>query len=547
MKPNRRTFLTQTALGVAALATAPLLPGCRTAQAIPGQTLGPNHRAGHWLRGPLPDLTHTAPAETHSAEVVIVGGGIAGLSARRWLAKAGITDVLLLELEEKTGGNSAAGQNSVSAYPWGAHYLPIPDIRNRELLDFLAEAGSITGYNQAGLPLYNEYHLCHDPEERLFINGHWQEGLVPEIGVPTRDRDQIRRFFAEIETLRQAVGTDGRDAFAIPLDHSSADARYRNLDMQSFADYLTQKGFTSPYLRWYLNYCCQDDYGISLEQTSAWAGLHYFAGRKGRAANAPGSAVLTWPEGNAFLADQLRQQAETPTCTNTLAFSLEQTETGVRVLARDLARNRTVAINARTAILATPAFITRRLLGKAAPAAAPQPLTHTPWVVANLTVDALPQGPGVPLCWDNVVYGTDSVGYISANHQHLHDSPQRVITFYKPLTGHTSAQVSEARKRAYGTTREEWITEILAELETAHPSISQHVQEIDIWVWGHGMAAPAVGALWHSNRTVQSQPIGHSIYFAHTDYSGISIFEEAFYSGIRSAQAILANRQSTAL
>lgn len=547
MKATRRTFLTQTALGVAALATAPLLPGCRTAQAIPGRNLGPNHQAGHWLRGPLPTLAHTAPAETLSAEVVIVGGGIAGLSARRWLAKAGMTDVLLLELEEKTGGNSTSGQNSVSAYPWGAHYLPIPDIRNRELLDFLAEAGSITGYNEAGLPIYNEYHLCHDPEERLFINGHWQEGLVPEIGVPTPDRDQIRRFFAEIETLRQAVGTDGRDAFAIPLDRSSADARFRNLDKQSFADYLTQKGFTSPYLRWYLNYCCQDDYGITLDQTSAWAGLHYFAGRKGRAANAPGSAVLTWPEGNAFLADRLRQQAETPTRTNTLVFSLEQTETGVRVLARDLGRNQTVAINAQTAILATPAFIARRLLGKAAPAAAPQPLAHTPWVVANLTVDALPQGPGVPLCWDNVVYGNDSVGYISANHQHLHDSPQRVITYYKPLTSHTPTQVANARQRAYGTTRDQWITEILTELETAHPSISQHVQEIDIWVWGHGMAAPSVGALWHSDRMAQHQSVSHPIYVAHTDYSGISIFEEAFYGGIRAAEALLANRQPGSL
>ncbi len=538
MKLTRRTFLTQTLLGASAFAVAPLLPGCAGSKPIPGQTLGPNHRAGHWLRGNLPAQAQEPPTETLSAAVLIVGGGVAGLSARYWLEKAGISEVMLLELEPTVGGNAASGQNAVSAFPWGAHYLPIPDLRNRELLDFLQNCGSITGYDESGLPVYNEYHLCHDPEERLFINGFWQEGLVPEVGVPDADREQIRRFFALIETLKQATGADGRDLFAIPLDRSSADEHYRKLDQQSFADYLTANEFTSPYLRWYLNYSCQDDYGKNLSQTSAWAGLHYFASRKGRAANAPGSAVLTWPEGNGFLVKQLRQQARSPIRTNTLVYAIDHTKTGVRVLARDLNGQKNLAINAKKLILATPEFIARRLLATVAPTLPNAALHHAPWVVANLTVDALPQGRGVPLCWDNVVYGADSVGYICANHQNLHDSPHRVITYYKPLIA-SEQSPTDTRQHALGTTREQWLTEILAELELAHPGIAAHVLEADLWVWGHGMVAPTPGTLWHSNRLQRSQPIDNQIFLAHSDYSGISIFEEAFYQGIRAANEVV--------
>ena len=38
---------------------------------------------------------------------------------------------------------------------------------------------------------------------------------------------------------------------------------------------------TDPQLRWYLDYCCRDDYGAGMAQVSAWAGIHYFASRHG--------------------------------------------------------------------------------------------------------------------------------------------------------------------------------------------------------------------------------------------------------------------------
>ncbi|RPD45298.1 FAD-dependent oxidoreductase [Hymenobacter sediminis] len=543
--PTRRNFLKQAAAGGAGLLLAPLAglhscaPGTSRSH-IRGSLHGANHTTGHLLRDAsrLPSPTHT-----RQVEVLIVGGGVAGLTARRELERRGFRpeQVLLIELDEQPGGNSRAGQNEVAAYPWGAHYLPIPDPRNQELLGFLRQAGVITGTDGvSGLPIYNEYYLCHDPEERLYLRGHWQNGLVPELGVPPEEKQQIARFFKLIDSLRLATGADGRDAFRIPVAESSADEQFRKLDQVPFAAYLDQEGFTSPHLRWYLDYSCKDDYGATAAQVSAWAGLHYFASRKGRAHNAAASDVLTWPEGNGFLAEQLRRQATSPILTNTVAYALQETPTGLAVSCYDVVSRQSSRVEARQVVLATPLFITERLL-TSLPVAAHRtlPCHRAPWGVINLTLDGLPQGPGAPLSWDNVLYGTASVGYVNASHQSLslNAAGPKVITCYLPLPADNPA---EARQQAYQTPYDEWVRRILAELETAHPGLTPHVQRADVWVWGHGMVAPTPGFVWGTARRQAAQPWQGKLFFAHTDLSGISIFEEGFYQGLRAAAEVAA-------
>lgn len=538
--PGRRQFLEQAAgLGLTALlANSPALNACQSSNSgshIKGGMIGANHQIGHLLRNPekLPP-----PTQTLETEVLIVGGGIAGLSARRWMWQHGLRDVLLVEMDHQPGGNSVSGQNAVSAYPWGAHYLPIPDLRNRELLDFLKDCNAINGFDPADLPIYNEYYLCHDPEERLFINGHWQAGLVPEVGVPEADKAQIARFFKLIDELKQAKGHDGKDAFAIPLDHSSTDYNYRMLDAVSFETYLNEQEFTSPYLRWFLEYGCRDDYGTTLSNTSAWAGLHYFASRKGVAANAEPNSVLTWPEGNSFLVRQLEQTAQSPIQSNRLVYSVQENERGVQVLCYDVLKKETVSIQARKVLLATPQFITQNLLKNRVPTG----FQYAPWLVANLTVSGLPQGRGLPLCWDNVIYGSATVGYVTATHQHLTvNEPRKVITVYWPLVQEPPAS---ARQKAYQTPYETWVQQLLTELEMAHPGVTPYINSIDCWIWGHGMIAPIPGFIWGDSRRKAAQSIHQKLFFAHSDLSGISIFEEAFYQGIRAAKEILGQNEA---
>lgn len=532
---RRRNFIQQ----VAALTGGSLLwtrcqPAAQTP--IPGRIVGAAAQTGHLLRD---KKFSGSPQSTISTDIVIVGAGISGLSAARHLHRNGKQDFLLLDLEDHTGGNASFGENKVSRYPWGAHYVPIPNNDLKVYLDFLEECDVITGYDEKGLPVYNEYYLCFDPEERLYLNGAWQDGLVPRNGLPEADWQQILKFLSHMQQLRTVKGKDGKDAFAIPVDWSSTDEQYLRWDQLTMKEWLLQQGYTSEYLHWYCNYCCRDDFGTRYDETSAWAGIHYFAARKGLGANAGHQDVLTWPEGNGWLVSQLQQDFRQNIKLNSLVISVRQTERGVAVQYLDVTTGKLQGIEAKQCILAVPQFIAQRLL---TPDAArmklvQQSFSYAPWMVANITVGKLNERRGEPLSWDNVIYNSDSLGYVNANHQSVKmTEPAKVLTYYLPLT---HQDVVAERRLAAARSHEDWVSQIIKDLEKVHEGIAAAITNIDIMIWGHGMIRPVKGFIHGEARRLLQKPIGQSIFFAHTDLAGISIFEEGFYQGLQAAEALI--------
>jgi len=115
---RRRTLL-------AAAGSLPLA-GCLPPPAgMPSRWVGASHDRGHRLRtlksGSLP-----VPAVQRHAGVLVIGGGVAGLSALHHLAAGRVDDAQLLELEEQPGGNSRGHAMAGIGCPLGAHYLPVP-------------------------------------------------------------------------------------------------------------------------------------------------------------------------------------------------------------------------------------------------------------------------------------------------------------------------------------------------------------------------------------------------------------------------------------
>jgi len=531
MKTTRRQFLASAGVGAAALAA-----GCtRPRGAYPGAVLGAASAAGHRLR----DSRFPAPAEMQETGFVIVGGGIAGLSAARRLDQRGASDFLLLELDRETGGNAASGRNSVSAYPWGAHYVPLPNDDSREVLAFFEELGIIRGRDASGAPIYDEESLCADPMERLFDAGRWQEGLLPQLGISAEDRRQYREFFARMTAFRDAHGSDGRPAFTIPLDLSSRDPELLALDRITMAEWMRAQRFDSAPLLWHVDYCCRDDYGAGLAHVSAWAGVHYFASRRGRAANADADAVVTWPEGNGWLARRLAAPLSGRVRSGCVVFNIESHDGGVFVDFLDLARERSVRLRARGVVCAAPRFVAHRIVRGLAPT---EGLEYSPWMVANVTVDRLPGGDGAELAWDNVALASPSLGYVVATHQNVHPVPREtVLTHYWPLD---STAPADERQRAIVKTHRQWCDQIVADLALVHPGIEEHIRQVDVWLWGHGMIRPVPGFIWGETRARMLEPHGHVV-FAHSDMSGISIFEEAFTHGVRAADTLLAQSSAS--
>lgn len=501
----------------------------------PGDLLGMNLERGHRLR----DATLPPPAATRRTGVLIVGGGISGLSAGWWLARHGYDDFAVLEMDDAPGGNSRGGQSPTHAYPWGAHYLPLPGPEAVLVRDLLAELGVLQGDPSARRPTYDERYLCATPQERVYRNGLWEEGLLPHRGLDAGERAEQQRFQARMDELKRLQGRDGRRVFALPMALSSADAEWRALDRLSFRQWLLDNGFTAPTVHWLANYACRDDYGCDYAQTSAWAGLHYFACRNGEAANAAGDTVLTAADGNGWLVRGLAKAVGERLVCGASVARIAEGKAGVGVDVR--VGDDVVCYQARQLIWAAPAFVLPHVW-PALPGelkAAARAGDYAPWLTANLHLSSLPEERyGAPPAWDNVFYDSPGLGYVTASHQLLRRQQSgTVLTYYRALNDVTPA---EGRRLLLETPREAWAEGILAELERVHPDIRRLATRLDVFRNAHAMRRPVPGALFGGGRELLANFRHPRIFLAHADLSGFSLFEEAQHRGVVAARRVLA-------
>lgn len=537
MKFTRREILT-TFLG------APFaLQACSVVKNSPspqGEIVGANVELGHLLRGGAAKNFQVSPDKREKVGVLIVGGGASGLSAARRLKQRGFEDFQLLELEANIGGTAQNGVSNVSKYPWGAHYLPVPSARNVDLIELLREMNLVESLGANGEPIIYEQFLCRDPEERIFFKGRWYEGLYPQAGASNEDKSQFERFQNEINFWIAWRDGEGRRAFTLPVAACSEDAFALELDKITFAEWLQTKNFTSERLFWLCDYACRDDYGLKLDQTSAWAGLFYFCSRTEKI-GAESSQFITFPEGNGKFINHLQQFIGVDKLRrNSAVIEIVPNENECEVVYFDAAAREMRALTAQKVIYAAPLFTSRYVIRdfrENAPVRVEE-FQHNAWLVANLHVSARPQnrfGRDFPLCWDNVLYESPSLGYVNAMHQSGKDYGASVLTYYFPMC---SFGANEGRTKLFAMNFAECADVVLSDLERAHNEIRQITERIEIMRWGHAMISPRPNFLWNGIRKTAAKPF-RNIHFAHSDLSGFALFEEAFYQGTRAAEEIL--------
>ncbi len=542
---RREILATILGLPAAALAGCQRLAG-EAERLPPGQLMGSSSSLGHQVRD---GLRVRPPADRWTTvRVVIVGGGVAGYSAARRLLQAGWNDLVLLELETAPGGTSRSGQSEVVAYPWGAHYLPVPLKENQALIDLLDEMNLLEGRDEFDEPVVAQRFLCRQPTERVYFKGRWYGGLVPKDGVTVAEQAQFQAFDQQIDQWVAWRDGSGRRAFALPLADSSDDPEVTQLDGITMAEWLQQRGLDSPRLRWYVDYCCRDDYGMTADRTSAWAGLFYFAARIRRPGD-KSQPLITWPEGNGRLVSHMHEQVEREAA---VRLGLAVTEIipaadgaqGVDVVAVEHDSKTGHGFHADYVIFAAPHFLRPYLIRHDGP---PPPhvaeFEYGSWMVANLQLSDRPRTQNVPLCWDNVLYESPSLGYVVATHQLWRDRGPTVFTYYFPLCDETPGR---AREKLLQLNRDDWAEVTLGDLHQAHPDLRGLVQRLDVMRWGHAMIQPRPGFIWGQARRAAAQPY-RDIFFAHSDLSGIALFEEAFYHGQRAAKEVLAAADVTSV
>jgi NAD(P)-binding Rossmann-like domain len=487
----------------------------------PGVIVGASDAVGHRLRSPIREL----PAEWSDADVVIVGAGVAGLAAA-WRLRAAQRDALVLELEEVAGGTARSGTSRVSAYPWGAHYVVAPMADDKPLIRLLREMSIIDARGEVG-----EEFLCRDPQERLFYRGRWYDGLYLAAGASDEDLRQLHAFDQEMTRWSLWRDAKGRRAFAIPTALASDDAEVLALDRMSMRQWLDAKGWHSPRLRWYVEYGCRDDYGALLDDTSAWAGIFYYASRI--ADPAKGSEpMITFPEGNGRFVAHLGKSAHMDS--GWLVTSVIPNDGGVDVVALSRDGRHLRGIRAKQVVFAAPQFIAARVVRDY-----PRDVhgfVYGSWLVANLVLNGRPK----PLAWDNVFYDSPSLGYVVATHQSDIDYGPTVLTYYYALC---DRDPRVARERLLSAGRDAWAEVVLSDMSRAHPDIRSMTTRLDVMRWGHAMIRPHPGFINSPARRAAREP-WRNVHFAQCDLSGVALFEESLWHGVRAAEEILGEGES---
>lgn len=539
--PTRRQFLFSAASLGAATTTSWYLH--HQLNRLPSVTV---NRLGLPLGHALRDKTIPLhPSQTYDCNTLIVGGGAAALNAAWWLHKHGQRDFLLLDGMERNGNAAAYTFSGSLNAPTGAHYLPQPSSESVFVRELLLDLG-LLHINERGGVVYSESDLVHAPDERLFRKGIWQDGLMV-------DDVEGQRFLQLIQRIQHQRGSDGKKMFAMPIVESSYDKTWRQLDTQTFAQWLAAQGYTSPDLLAYLDYCCRDDYGQGIAQVSAFAGLHYFAARGNENA-----AVLTWSDGLNHLVEKMRQyiglrerkglpesgalRFRQPENWSATALQIEEQHDNVVVWVRDNHSGEVAQIRAKQVICATPLFVTQRIVKnfhQYVPDGFKLP-ESAPWLVGNFVLHRFPkEAPNTELAWDNVVQGSRHLGYVVATHQHIHVAkPEHTIfTAYTALNHDVPQNI---RRWLLDATDEALLHYVAEDLLTVYgSSFWRHVVHVDISVRAHAMAVPKVGYLSDDTLAALRRHTSRLL-FAHSDLSGYSVFEEAAYWGVQAAKKVLA-------
>ena len=355
--------------------------------------------------------------------------------------------------------------------------------------------GVVEATDAEGQPIVGEQFLCRDPQERVFYRGRWYEGLYLHAGATAADVAERKRFDAEIQRWVAWRDGRGRRAFAIPIATASDDAELTGLDRISMTDWLTRHEFSSPRLRWLVDYACRDDYGLAAEQTSAWAGLFYFASR--------------------IRAPVPSRGHSSPGRRETAGSSAFRPEASTAAAHRDGGPRHRADRNRRKARRGRHRRGARRWnhLADSAPNRQSLPDRNS-WPPISSghgatirhrmsrSFNIVPGSWRICFCAAGRRIGgfrfagttcctkARLLGYVVATHQPGPETGPTVLTYYYPFCDPDPGQ---ARRRMLELNWHDCVQIVVADLSCAHPDLQTLIERVDVMRWGHAMIGPRVG------------------------------------------------------
>ncbi len=85
---------------------------------------------------------------------------------------------------------------------------------------------------------------------------------------------------------------------------------------------------------------------------------------------------------------------------------------------------------------------------------------------------------------------------------------------------------------------DEWRNIVVADLLRSNPDLAGAITHVALWRWGHAMIRPTPGFI-HGIAPAARHAVHAPLFLAHSDLSGLSLFEEAHYRGSEAAEAAM--------
>ncbi|PCJ63405.1 MAG: hypothetical protein COA79_00940 [Planctomycetota bacterium] len=238
----------------------------------------------------MPDYPHiifngkdAKSVETINTNILIVGAGIAGLSAA---VKLKDKKPILLELGDMVGGSAIAQKINGHYYSQGAHYeLDFPDNYGKETLTFLSEQNLI--HKEPGNKSWSFV------DKQFYI----KDKLENQSDIYGERMKELPILSAKFKELILSYN------HRLPMPTTIIDSKLHDLNKISFEKLLDNLNIKiSKTFKDIISYQMIDDYGAGISDVSALAGLHYYACRPYYTDEVN---VFSPPEGNFYFANKL--------------------------------------------------------------------------------------------------------------------------------------------------------------------------------------------------------------------------------------------------